>query len=336
MKFFDKVRIFVKSGKGGNGAVSFRREKYIPRGGPDGGNGGNGGNVIVKVNLNLNTLTHLHFEPEQKAQDGDAGRSKMQHGKMGSDKIIEVPKGTIIFDEFETLEIFDLSSEDSSFIIANGGRGGAGNTVFKNSIERAPRFAQKGALGEEGFFTLKLKLISDCGLVGMPNAGKSSLINLITNTKQEVADYIFTTKKPKLGVIKNTDIVLCDIPGLLEGASSGTGLGIEFLQHIERCKIILHIIDISADDSYKNYITILEEMKKYNPEILEKKEIIVLNKIENVSEKLIANFIKKVQKINKNAKIFPISVHQQIGIKELLNEIKKSVDIDKKSSSNLL
>lgn len=325
MKFFDKVKIFVQSGKGGDGCVSFRREKFIPRGGPDGGNGGNGGDVILKIDKNLNTLMHLHFQQEQKAEDGHSGMSKMQHGRSGKDKIVYIPKGTIILDETESIEIFDLCHENSTFIIANGGKGGAGNTVFKNSIDRAPRFAQKGSSAEEGFFVLKLKLISDCGLVGLPNAGKSSFINFFTNTKQEVGDYVFTTKKPQLGVIKNTDIVLCDIPGLLEGASKGVGLGVEFLQHIERCKLIIHLIDVSSADPYKDYLTIREEMKIYNENILNKSIIIVLNKIDLVSDKTINNLLKKISNIDCNVKVFAISIYNQIGLGEVLMEIEKQI-----------
>jgi GTP-binding protein len=327
MKFFDKVKIFVKSGKGGNGCVSFRREKFIPKGGPDGGNGGDGGDVILKINPNMNTLTHLHFEQEQKAEDGYPGMGKMQHGKRGKDKIIEVPRGTTIIDENETFELFDLCDDNAIFVIANGGRGGAGNTVFKSSVERAPRFAKKGHPGEEGFFILKLKLISDCGLVGLPSAGKSSFINFFTNTKQEVADYAFTTKKPKLGVIKGKDIVLCDIPGLIEGASEGVGLGIEFLQHIERCKIIIHLIDASSNDPYQDYITIINEMNKYNEDILKKKTIIAINKIDKVSKRMVDTLMKKISKNLDNAsiKIFPISIHHQIGLEEILQEIENEI-----------
>jgi GTP-binding protein len=255
MKFLDQVKIFIKAGDGGSGSPSFRREKFIEFGGPDGGDGGKGGSIILKSERNLNTLIDYRYQQHFKAERGGDGKGKNQTGKGGKNLSLKVPLGTQVFEEDNKTLIFDFKKEDEEFVAASGGKGGFGNTRFKSSTNRAPRKFTKGAKGEEYWIWLQLKTIADIGIIGMPNAGKSSLLASITSATPKIANYRFTTLNPNLGVASYDDkeITLADIPGLIEGAHSGIGLGIKFLKHIERCKTLLHLIDVNEENLVKNY-----------------------------------------------------------------------------------
>ena len=259
MKFLDQVKIFIKAGDGGSGSPSFRREKFIEFGGPDGGDGGKGGSIILKSERNLNTLIDFRYQQHFKAQRGEDGKGKKQTGKGGEDLHLRVPVGTQIFEEDNKTLIFDFKKENENFVAALGGKGGLGNTRFKSSTNRAPKKITKGIKGEEFWIWLQLKTIADIGIIGLPNAGKSSLLASITKATPKIANYKFTTLNPNLGVAiyDNKEIILADIPGIIEGAHSGTGLGIKFLKHIERCKTLLHLIDVTENDLFKSYKQIL-------------------------------------------------------------------------------
>lgn len=288
MKFIDEATIQLIAGKGGNGCMSFRREKYIPFGGPDGGNGGKGGDIYLKADTQLNTLVDFRHTRIFKAANGQNGMGALRAGKQGNDLVIRVPVGTQIFDENDFM-LFDLDKESDVVQIVQGGEGGRGNSTFKTSTNRAPRAHEPGIAGEERWVKLKLKLLADVGLVGFPNAGKSSFLSATTKATAKVADYPFTTLMPQLGVAKykGKDHILADIPGLIEGAHMGKGLGHQFLAHIERCKKIIHMIDITTEDINKAYQTIRNELEQYSPDLLEKPEIVVLNKIDLVDEETI-------------------------------------------------
>jgi GTP-binding protein len=286
VKFFDEAFITVQSGDGGRGCVSFRREKFIPRGGPDGGDGGKGGDVIIKSSSHRRTLYPFRFKRQFKAPNGSHGQGKKKTGKNGGDLIIEIPPGTLITDE-ETNEIVkDFTQPDETYIIAEGGRGGQGNTRFKTATHRAPRFAQPGEPGQFLKLKLELKLLADVGIIGLPNAGKSTLISAISSATPKIADYPFTTLTPTLGVVKagwGEPFVVADIPGLIEGAHKGVGLGIRFLRHIERTRVLVHLIDISTVDPQNplaEYETINRELASYSSQLMEKPQIVVLNKID--------------------------------------------------------
>ena len=285
MKFLDQVKIFVKAGDGGSGSPSFRREKFIEFGGPDGGDGGRGGSVILKSERNLNTLIDYRYQQHFKARRGEDGKGKNQTGRGGKDLFLSVPIGTQIFEEDNKTLLFDFKKEKDEFTVALGGKGGFGNTKFKSSTNRAPRKFTKGTKGEEFWIWLQLKTIADIGIIGLPNAGKSSLLASITAANPKIANYKFTTINPNLGVAVYDDkeITLADIPGLIEGAHTGVGLGIKFLKHIERCKTLLHLIDVSEEDLINSYKQIRKELGEYSRQLLRKKEIIVLNKIDLLS-----------------------------------------------------
>ena len=282
MKFLDQVKIFVKAGDGGSGSPSFRREKFIEYGGPDGGDGGKGGSVILIGERNLNTLIDYRYQQHFKAERGGDGRGKNKTGKGGENLYLKVPVGTQVFEEDNKTLIFDFKKENDEFLVASGGRGGFGNIRFKSSTNRAPKKFTKGAKGEEFWIWLQLMTIADIGIIGLPNAGKSSLLASLTSANPKIANYKFTTLNPNLGVTMYDDkeITLADIPGLIEGAHKGTGLGIKFLKHIERCKTLLHLIDISEDDLFNSYKQVRNELEQYSSELLNKEEIIVLNKID--------------------------------------------------------
>ena len=282
MKFLDQVKIFFKAGDGGSGSPSFRREKFIEYGGPDGGDGGKGGSVILISERNLNTLIDYRYQQHFKAERGGDGRGKNKTGKGGEDLYLKVPVGTQVFEEDNKTLIFDFKKENDEFLVASGGKGGFGNIRFKSSTNRAPKKFTKGAKGEEFWIWLQLKTIADIGIIGLPNAGKSSLLASLTSANPKIANYKFTTLNPNLGVTMYDDreITLADIPGLIEGAHKGTGLGIKFLKHIERCKTLLHLIDISEDDLFNSYKQVRNELEQYSSELLNKEEIIVLNKID--------------------------------------------------------
>ena len=301
MKFLDQVKIFVKAGDGGSGSPSFRREKFIEFGGPDGGDGGKGGSVILKSERNLNTLIDYRYQQHFKAQRGGDGKGKKMTGKGGENLYLKVPIGTQVYEEDNKTLIYDFKKEDEEFVVALGGKGGFGNTRFKSSTNRAPKKITKGIKGEEFWIWLQLKTIADIGIIGLPNAGKSSLFASITKATPKIANYKFTTLNPNLGVAiyDNKEIILADIPGIIEGAHSGTGLGIKFLKHIERCKTLLHLIDVTENDLFKSYKQIREELGKYSKDLFKKNELVVLNKIDLINKKELK---EKEEKFNKKTK----------------------------------
>ena len=308
MKFLDQVKIYIKAGNGGDGSPSFRREKFIEFGGPDGGDGGNGGSIILTSERNLNTLIDYRYQQHHKAQRGDNGAGQNRTGKSGEDLFLKVPIGTQVFEEDNKTLIFDFKKEGEQFVAASGGKGGLGNTRFKSSTNRAPKKITKGTKGEEFTIWLQLKTIADIGIIGLPNAGKSSLLAAITNANPKIANYKFTTLNPNLGVASYDDkeVVLADIPGLVEGAHEGVGLGIQFLKHIERCKSLLHLIDITNLDIKESYDQVKKELASYSPEMLKKKEIIVLNKIDLIDEDIQNEIISEFSK-NIDCKIITLS-----------------------------
>ena len=301
MKFLDQVKIFVKAGDGGSGSASMRREKFIEFGGPDGGNGGKGASIILKAERNLNTLIDYRYTQHFKAEKGQNGMNKNKTGRNGKDLYLKVPIGTQILEEDNKTLLFDFKNEKEEFIVANGGRGGLGNTNFKSSTNRAPRKFTKGTLGEEFWIWLQLKTIADIGIIGLPNAGKSSLLAAITNANPKIANYKFTTLNPNLGVASydNKEITLADIPGLIQGAHSGVGLGIKFLKHIERFKTLLHMIYITEENLGESYNQIKKELGSYSKELLKKKEVIVLNKIDLLDKKTVEEIVKNFYKKKK-------------------------------------
>ena len=302
MKFLDQAKIYIKAGDGGAGSASFRREKYIEFGGPDGGDGGNGGSVILESEGNLNTLIDFRYRQHFKAETGKSGSKKNKTGASGEDLILKVPVGTQIYEEDNNTLIYDLAKNKERFVVATGGKGGLGNTRFKSSTNRTPRKKTSGKKGEEFWIWLQLKVIADVGIIGLPNAGKSSFLSKCTKAKPKIANYPFTTINPNLGVlnINHKEIVLADIPGLIEGSHKGIGLGDKFLRHIERCKTLIHLIDISEKDILGNYLKIKSELSKYDKKILKKTEIIIFNKLDLIDmdsiTKKLENFRKKIKK----------------------------------------
>ena len=298
MKFLDQVKIYIKAGNGGDGSPSFRREKFIEYGGPDGGDGGNGGSVILKAERNLNTLIDYRYQQHHKAKRGDNGSGQNRTGKSGDNLVLKVPLGTQVFEEDNKTLIFDFIKIGEEFIAAAGGKGGLGNTRFKSSTNRAPKKFTKGTPGEVFTIWLQLKTIADIGIVGLPNAGKSSLLAAITNANPKIANYEFTTLNPNLGVASYDDkeITIADIPGLIEGAHKGTGLGIQFLKHVERCKSLLHMIDITKDDIEESYNQVKTELKNYSSKLSKKKELIVLNKTDLIDQKKVKEIVNNFSK----------------------------------------
>ena len=329
MKFLDEAKIFLKAGDGGSGCISFRREKYIEFGGPDGGDGGAGGNIIFKAVSNLNTLIDFRYKQHFKAERGQNGSGKNKTGAHGKDLVIRVPVGTVIISEDKKSVIKDFTKEKESFVVLKGGIGGRGNLKFKSSTNQAPRKFDSGSKGEEFWVWLKLKLIADIGFVGLPNAGKSTLLKCLSNAKPKIADYPFTTLKPQLGLFRtdSKDIVLADLPGLIRGASDGTGLGLKFLAHIERCKLLLHICDVSSvkfDELLKNYKTIRHELESYNESTLNKKEVILLSKCDLINRDEIKERIKLLKKYTQS-KIIPVSCYSNFGIEKLKSTLTKTI-----------
>ena len=322
MKFLDQVKIYIKAGNGGDGSPSFRREKFIEFGGPDGGDGGNGGSIILTSERNLNTLIDYRYQQHHKAQRGDNGAGQNRTGKSGEDLYLKVPIGTQVFEEDNKTLIFDFKKEGEQFVAASGGKGGLGNTRFKSSTNRAPKKITKGTKGEEFTIWLQLKTIADIGIIGLPNAGKSSLLAAITNANPKIANYKFTTLNPNLGVASYDDkeVVLADIPGLVEGAHEGVGLGIQFLKHIERCKSLLHLIDITNLDIKESYDQVKKELASYSPEMLKKKEIIVLNKIDLIDEDIQNEIILEFSK-NIDCEIITLSTLNKDSVAQLKSKI---------------
>lgn len=331
MQFVDYVKIYVKAGDGGRGCVSFRREKYVPRGGPDGGDGGKGGDVIIKASSDLHTLLDYRYKKIYKAESGEHGKGSNMTGRDGEDLIIKVPVGTVIKNMETNKIIADLDEEGKSIVIAKGGRGGLGNTHFATSTNQAPRYAQPGQKGEELWIILELKLLADVGLIGLPNAGKSTLISVISSAKPKIADYPFTTLTPVLGVVKYGDhqsFVVADIPGLIEGAHRGTGLGHQFLRHVERTSMLLHLVDVSDfidSDPVENFEKIQKELELYNPSLIKKPLAVAGTKIDLAHK---ANRLNKLREYceKKAIDFFAISAVKQEGLDKLLNYLSERVN----------
>ena len=326
MKFLDQVKIFVKAGDGGSGSASMRREKFIEYGGPDGGNGGKGASIILKAERNLNTLIDYRYTQHFKAKRGENGKGKNKTGKTGKDLILKVPIGTQILEEDNKTLLFDFKNEKEEFVVAIGGRGGLGNTNFKSSTNRAPRKFTKGTAGEEFWIWLQLKTIADVGIIGLPNAGKSSLLAAITNATPKIANYKFTTLNPNLGVAiyDNKEITIADIPGLIEGAHIGVGLGIKFLKHIERCKTLLHLIDITEENIENLYKQVRNELGKYSKDLLKKDELIVFNKIDLVDKNKLKEKKDKFSKKTKN-EVLAISTFDKPSVIKIKSKLIKYV-----------
>jgi GTP-binding protein len=334
MKFLDEAKIFVKSGDGGAGCVSFRREKFIEFGGPDGGNGGRGGDIIVEVVPNLNTLIDYRYQQHFKARRGYHGMGKVRSGQDSEDIVLRVPVGTQIFDEDKETLLFDLMKPGERIVLCRGGDGGFGNAHFKSSTNQAPRIAGQGWPGEERWIWLRLKLIADAGLVGLPNAGKSTMLAAVSRAKPKIADYPFTTLKPQLGVVHvdEREFVLADIPGLIEGAHEGAGLGTKFLGHVERCRVLLHLVDGTQEDVGNAYKTIRKELKAYSAMLAGKPELVALNKCDALTEEEIeekAAALKKAAKLKKGQIVYRVSGAAGIGITELMRKMLEIIDADK-------
>jgi len=322
MKFLDQVKIYIKAGNGGSGSPSFRREKFIEFGGPDGGDGGKGGSVILVSERNLNTLIDYRYQQHFKAERGGDGKGKNQTGKGGDNLYLKVPIGTQVFEEDNKTLIFDFKKEKEEYTAAIGGKGGFGNTRFKSSTNRAPRKFTKGLKGEDFWIWLQLKTIADIGIIGLPNAGKSSLLASITSANPKIANYKFTTLNPNLGVAVYDDkeITLADIPGLIEGAHKGVGLGTKFLKHIERCKTLLHLIDVTEKDLIRSYKQIRAELGKYSKSLLKKNEIIVLNKIDLIDKKNLDSK-KKILNSKIKKKIYDLSTFDKSKISRIKSKL---------------
>ena len=318
MKFLDQAKIYIKAGNGGSGSASFRREKFIEYGGPDGGDGGDGGSIIVECDRNLNTLIDFRYAQHFKARHGNAGSKRNKTGANGKDLVLKVPVGTQIYEEDNNTLIYDFTKNKEKYLVASGGKGGLGNVRFKSSTNRAPKKKTNGKIGEEFWIWLQLKVIADVGIIGKPNAGKSSLLAALTRAKPKIANYPFTTINPNLGVTyyDGKEVTLADIPGLVEGAHKGVGLGDKFLRHIERCKVLLHLIDISEDDLLNVYKKIKFELSTYDKNLTKKKEIIFFNKSDLLEKIEITEKLKEFKKKVK-AKYEVISVYSNKDIQKI-------------------
>ena len=321
MRFIDEAKVYLRSGNGGNGCVSFRREKFIRYGGPNGGNGGNGGSIIISANKNHNTLINFRYKQHFKASHGENGKGSDCSGKAGSHLILTVPVGTQIFDDTGSVLIYDCKHEEE-FELIKGGKGGLGNTNFKSSRNQAPRFATSGEEGVEMWVWLKLKILSDVGIIGMPNAGKSTFLRTITNAKPKVASYPFTTINPVLGVItvQDNEITIADIPGLIEGAHEGKGLGYRFLKHSERCRFFLHFLDSNSDNIFQDYNIIRKELTLFSKDLINKEVIVCLTKVDMLEEEELKEKVMSLQNLI-NKPVFTISSYAEQGIKSLVNTI---------------
>ncbi len=327
MNFIDETKIYVKSGDGGEGCVSFRREKFIPEGGPDGGDGGRGASIIMRTVTGLNTLIDYRFQQHFKGAKGTHGMGKQRYGKSAEDMVLLVPVGTQIYDEDRETLLADLTEAGQEITLAKGGRGGLGNIHFKSSTNQAPTQSVPAGKGEERTLWLKLKLLSDAGLLGLPNAGKSTFLDAVTAAKPKIADYPFTTLKPQLGVVRvgDAEFVLADIPGLIEGAAAGKGLGIKFLGHVERCGVLLHIIDGTAEDVVAAYETVRGELSKYDDELAEKPELVALNKCDSLTAAEIKKKKKALEKAS-GGDVFTISAAARTELEPLLVEMLQTID----------
>ncbi len=324
--FVDNARVFVKAGKGGDGAVSFRHEKYVDKGGPDGGDGGRGGDVVFRATKDLNTLLNFRYKPELTAENGQSGSKRDRRGRSGEVLVVKVPMGTIV--RRDDAIVADLVIDGQEAVIARGGDGGFGNAHFKSSTRQAPRIAELGEPGDEFEAQLELKLLADVGLVGFPNAGKSTFLSVVSNARPEIANYEFTTLTPNLGVadVDDGSILIADIPGLIEGASEGKGLGDQFLRHVERTAVLLHMIDAYSDDPAEKYQTIRRELEKYSPELMRRPEVVVLTKCEGLDQEIIAMQATAIQNVAPNAEVLTISSQTHEGVKELLRLLREKVE----------
>jgi GTP-binding protein len=336
MQFIDEVKVYVRAGDGGRGCVSFRREKYVPKGGPNGGDGGRGGHIIFKAEKDINTLLDIKYQQQYRAENGQHGMGKDMHGKNGKDLAISVPVGTVVKDAVSSEILEDLISGGQEFIVVKGGRGGLGNAHFKSATRQAPRFAQPGEPGEERTLVLELKLLADVGLIGLPNAGKSTLISSVSSAKPKIADYPFTTLTPVLGVVKYGDFksfVIADIPGLIEGAHKGAGLGFQFLRHVERTSFLLHLVDISEmaeGDPVDNFEKINKELKLYDLQLLKKHQVVAGTKLDIKGNRKRLDRLALYCK-DKNYDFLPISAVTGEGIKKLIKHLGEKVEKHKDS-----
>ncbi len=328
MQFIDLAIIHIRSGSGGAGCVSFRKEKFIEFGGPDGGDGGRGGDVIIRTTENLNTLIDFKYKQHYFAKNGSQGMGKNKTGAKGSDVILTVPVGTEVLLENKQTLLVDLNKVNQEFLLAGGGNGGWGNQKFKSSTNRAPRNANPGEKGVELTLWLRLKLLADVGLIGMPNVGKSSLLATITNAKPKIGNFAFTTINPNLGLVlhNQVDFVVADIPGLIEGANEGKGVGIQFLGHIERCKALVHVIDSTSKDLLAGYESTLNELRKYKETLTLKVELVILNKVDLLSKKELKKIIMLFKEIEIN--VLPISTYSKYGIEDFLNKLVKIIETE--------
>ena len=332
MKFLDQAKIYIASGHGGPGSISFRREAHVPFGGPDGGNGGRGGDIIAVCTDGLNTLIDFRYKQHFKARPGEGGKGRDRSGISGKDLILRLPIGTQILDETNKYILADMTKIGQSVILAKGGEGGKGNAFFKTSTNQAPRKSQPGGPLEEKWIWLRLKLIADIGLIGLPNAGKSTLLSRVTAAKPKIADYPFTTLHPNLGVVNqdNKEFVIADIPGLIEGANEGAGLGHRFLGHVERCKALLHLIDVTSENVEKDYLTIIKELKAYNTDLAKKDQIVVLTKSDSASKQKIDDARKKLKKLKITDTIGISSVSGE-NISTLIRKLQDKISINIKN-----
>lgn len=346
MKLVDEALITVQSGDGGNGCVSFRREKYVPKGGPNGGNGGKGGDVVLETTERMRTLYSFHLRRHFRAERGKHGRGKNQSGKSGKDLIIFVPPGTLIKEADTGCLLKDLARSGESFLVAQGGRGGLGNQHFASSRNRAPRYAQKGEPGKTLSLKLELKLLADIGIIGLPNAGKSTLVTKLTSARPKVANYPFTTLAPSLGVVEFEEVapfIIADIPGLIEGAHLGVGLGIRFLKHIERSRFLLHLIDLSAvpaEDPLSPYHTVNHELRRFSPSLGQKVQVVVLNKVDEPETRAVAKKLRKaIEPLNPDVWVISAITGEGLGqlkrhLADLVDKVRQAeYDKDKKDSS---
>lgn len=328
MSFVDKVTVTVEAGKGGDGKLSFRHEKYVDKGGPDGGDGGDGGDVILQANRNVNTLAAFRHKKELKAEPGRSGDKRRKHGRSGTNLIVEVPIGTQASDKRGRL-VADLIEDGQRAVVAKGGRGGFGNAHFVSSRRQAPKFAEKGEKGDKTELNLELKMIADVGLVGLPNAGKSTLLSKLSNARPEIADYPFTTLAPNLGVVdidKRSSVLMADIPGLIEGAAKGKGLGHDFLRHIERTAVTLHLIDSYHEDAAQAYQTVRAELEAYQPELIKRPEVVALTKVEGLDNEIIDDLMSQLRRVmDPDTPLFAISSHSGEGLQQLLFSLNDTV-----------
>ena len=326
--FADTAEVMIVAGKGGRGVVSFRHEKYVDKGGPDGGDGGKGGDVVFVADNNVNTLASFRFKPELRAGDGEAGGKRRKHGADGADKLVKVPVGTAVYRDGHL--VAELTTSGQRRVVAFGGAGGFGNAHFKSSTRQTPRVAEVGEKGDSFPAKLELKLVADVGLVGFPNAGKSTFLSVVSNARPEIANYAFTTLTPNLGVadIDGQSLLIADIPGIIEGASQGKGLGLEFLRHIERTSVILHMIDVATEDVGESYRVIRRELVQHSAALVAKPEVIALTKIDAVSESTVKQQLERLHRVTKSP-IYPISAPAHLGILELLRRLAEMVEQQK-------